>query len=84
MYKMIVRAKLRRLYRGVAQGNWQPIVDNFADDFVYRFIGDSPLGGTRRTKAAMAQWWKRIWFFSRALPWNRSGSLWKDGRGTQP
>lgn len=59
MYKMIVRAKLRRLYAGVAQGNWQPIVDNFADTFVYRFIGDTPLGGTRRTKPAMAEWWTR-------------------------
>jgi ketosteroid isomerase-like protein len=60
MYKMIVRAKLRRLYAGVATGNWQPIVDNFADDFAYTFIGDTPLGGTRRTKAAMAAWWTRI------------------------
>jgi hypothetical protein len=60
MYKMIVRAKLRRLYAGVAQGNWQPIVDTFADSFVYRFVGDTPLGGTRRTKAAMAEWWTRI------------------------
>jgi ketosteroid isomerase-like protein len=60
MYKMIVRAKLRRLYAGVGQGNWQPIVDSFADPFVYRFVGDTPLGGTRRTKAAMAAWWTRI------------------------
>jgi ketosteroid isomerase-like protein len=60
MYKMIVRAKLRRLYAGVATGNWQSIVDNLADTFVYRFIGDTPLGGTRRTKAAMAAWWTRI------------------------
>jgi ketosteroid isomerase-like protein len=60
MYKAIVRAKLRRLYAGVAEGKWQPIVDNQADDFVYRFIGDTPLGGTRRTKAAMAAWWTRV------------------------
>jgi ketosteroid isomerase-like protein len=60
MYKMIVRAKLRRLYAGVATENWQPIVDNLADTFVYRFIGDTPLGGTRRTKAAMVAWWTRI------------------------
>jgi ketosteroid isomerase-like protein len=60
MYKMIVRAKLRRLYAGVGQGHWQPIVDSFADPFVYRFVGDTPLGGTRRTRAAMAAWWTRI------------------------
>jgi SnoaL-like domain len=60
MYKMIVRSRLRRLYCGVGNGNWQPIVDNLADTFVYRFIGDTPLGGTRRTKSAMEAWWTRI------------------------
>jgi hypothetical protein len=60
MYKLIVRAKLRHLYAGVGLGKWQPIVDNLAETFVYRFIGDTPLGGTRRSKASMAAWWTRI------------------------
>jgi hypothetical protein len=60
MYKTIVKAKLRRLYAGVAQGNWQPIVDGFATQFSYRFAGDTPLGGTRTTHAAMQAWWKRL------------------------
>jgi ketosteroid isomerase-like protein len=60
MYKMIVKSRLRSLYAGVARGHWQPIVASLADEFVYTFVGDTPLGGTRRTKVAMAAWWTRL------------------------
>jgi ketosteroid isomerase-like protein len=60
VYKAIVRAKLRRLFADASQGNWQPIVDGFADDFSYRFIGNTPLGGTRTTRSSMDAWWTRL------------------------
>jgi ketosteroid isomerase-like protein len=60
MYKTIVRAKLRRLFEGASRGHWQPIVDGLADDFSYRFVGNTPLGGVRRTRAAMQAWWTRL------------------------
>jgi ketosteroid isomerase-like protein len=60
MYKAIVRAKLRRLFAGASKGNWQPIVDGLADDFSYRFVGNTPLGGTRTTRSAMQAWWTRL------------------------
>jgi ketosteroid isomerase-like protein len=60
MYKTIVRAKLRRLFAGASRGHWQPIVDGFADDFSYRFVGNTPLGGTRTTRVAMQAWWTRL------------------------
>lgn len=60
MYKAIVRRKLRTLFAGASKGNWEPIVEGFADTFSYRFVGDSPLGGTRTSKAAMALWWTRL------------------------
>jgi ketosteroid isomerase-like protein len=60
MYKAIVRAKLRRLFAGASRGQWQPIVEGFADDFSYRFVGNTPLGGTRTTRLAMQAWWTRL------------------------
>jgi ketosteroid isomerase-like protein len=60
MYKTLVRAKLNRLFAGASQGNWRPIVDGFDADFSYRFIGNTPLGGTRTTRAAMEAWWSRL------------------------
>jgi ketosteroid isomerase-like protein len=60
VYKAIVRAKLRRLFADASRGNWKPIVAGFADDFSYRFIGNTPLGGTRTTRSSMEAWWTRL------------------------
>jgi ketosteroid isomerase-like protein len=60
MYKAIVRAKLRRLFAGASRGNWQPIVDGLAEEFSYRFAGNTPLGGVRSTRASMQAWWTRL------------------------
>jgi ketosteroid isomerase-like protein len=60
MYKAIVRAKLRRLFSGASRGDWKPIVAGFATDFSYRFVGNTPLGGTRTTQDSMEAWWKRL------------------------
>jgi ketosteroid isomerase-like protein len=60
MYKTIVRAKLRRLFAGASEGHWQPIVDGFANEFSYRFVGNTPLGGTRTSRSSMQAWWTRL------------------------
>lgn len=61
MYKTIVRAKVKALFEEANRGNWQAIVDNLSDRFQYRFVGDSPLGGTRTSKPAMRAWFGRIY-----------------------
>lgn len=60
MYRTIVRRRVRSLFAEVNRGNWQAVVDALSDNFVYRFIGDTPLGGTRTVKASMQEWFKRI------------------------
>ncbi len=60
MYKTIVRAKIRHLFVRASEGNFQPILQTFAPKFIYRFVGDTPLGGTRKTIASMEKWWARI------------------------
>jgi ketosteroid isomerase-like protein len=60
MYKALVRSKLKRLFAGASRGDFMPIVDGFATDFSYRFVGNTPLGGTRTTRAAMVTWWTRL------------------------
>jgi len=42
------------------QRDWAYVVDQFAPGFTYRFVGDHALGGTRRTRAAMADWFERL------------------------
>jgi ketosteroid isomerase-like protein len=60
MYKMIVRARLRSLFRRASMGDWQPIVDELADTFRYQFVGDSPLGGVRTKHSSMEAWFRRL------------------------
>lgn len=60
MYRAIVRRRVSNIYSEINRGNWQSMIDGLADDFVYRFVGDTPLGGTRRTRRAMTLWWQRL------------------------
>ncbi len=60
MYKAIVRSTLKRLFAGASRGHFMPIIDGFAKTFSYRFVGNTPLGGTRTTRASMVAWWTRL------------------------
>jgi ketosteroid isomerase-like protein len=61
MYRTIVKKKVLALFREANRGNWNAIVDNLAPTFRYRFVGDTPLGGTRSTHAAMRLWFERLY-----------------------
>jgi ketosteroid isomerase-like protein len=61
MYRTIVRRRVLHLFRQANLGNWNAIVDGLADTFTYRFIGDTPLGGTRTSKPKMRAWFERLY-----------------------
>jgi ketosteroid isomerase-like protein len=61
MYRTIVRRRIRSLYKEANRGNWQAIVDTLHTKFAYRFVGDTPLGGTRTSKRAMQAWFQRVY-----------------------
>jgi ketosteroid isomerase-like protein len=61
LYRAIVRHRVRSLFAEANKGNWSAIVDNLAPTFQYRFVGDTPLGGTRRTHRAMRLWFERLY-----------------------
>jgi ketosteroid isomerase-like protein len=61
MYKSIVKGRIRHLFAEANRGNFQAVIDSLAPVFTYRFIGDTPLGGTRTTRAAMKAWFERIY-----------------------
>jgi ketosteroid isomerase-like protein len=96
MYKSIVRWRVRSLFAQANRGNWQAIVDSLSPKFVYRFIGDTPLGGTRTTKPAMQAWFKRVYrlvpdaqfdpqmVVVEGAPWNTRVMTYVKFRGTVP
>jgi ketosteroid isomerase-like protein len=61
MYRMLVRRKVLSLFAEANKGNWEAVIDALAPAFSYRFVGDTPLGGTRTTHAAMRLWWERLY-----------------------
>jgi ketosteroid isomerase-like protein len=61
MYKAIVRRRIIGLFAKANDGNWQAIIDALSDEFTYRFVGDTPLGGTRTKKTSMQDWFRRIY-----------------------
>jgi ketosteroid isomerase-like protein len=60
MYRMIVAAQVRKAWRHMQRGDWQYVLDGFADDFRYEFAGDHALGGVRTTRASQAEWFARL------------------------
>jgi ketosteroid isomerase-like protein len=61
IYRAIVRRRVHRLFAEANQGRWTAIVDGLAPTFSYRFVGDTPLGGTRTSHAAMRLWFERLY-----------------------
>jgi ketosteroid isomerase-like protein len=96
MYKTIVRWRVRSLFAEANRGNWQAIIDTLSPTFVYRFVGDTPLGGTRTTKPAMQAWFQRIYrlvpdaklqpqmIVVEGLPWNTRVMTYVTFSGTLP
>lgn len=65
MYRLIVAARIRKIFARINAGDWETMVGSLAPNFTYRFYGDNALGGVRKTPEAMRLWWQRVF---RLLP----------------
>jgi ketosteroid isomerase-like protein len=65
MFRMIARHQYRRAWRDMNAHDYQAIIRQLAPDFRVTFQGDTSLGGTRTTRAAMTAWFERLF---RLLP----------------
>jgi len=61
MYHFIVRRQLRSVFAQLGRGDYWPMIDSLATDFVYRFEGDSAIGGVRASRESMQLWWERMY-----------------------
>jgi ketosteroid isomerase-like protein len=61
MYHSIVKRRISTLFAKANRGEWHAIIDSLSSNFTYRFIGDTPLGGTRTKKSSMTAWFERIY-----------------------
>ena len=65
MYHAIVRKRIRDLFDAVSHGDAEPVLKAFAGRFEHSFLGETALGGSRKTLAATRQWYERLY---RLLP----------------
>jgi ketosteroid isomerase-like protein len=60
MYRSIVKRKYRKAWTAMNAHDYEAIVQQLAPTFEVRFIGDTSLGGSRRTREAMRLWFQRL------------------------
>jgi ketosteroid isomerase-like protein len=96
MYHFIVKRRIAALFAEANHGNYQAIIDSLAPNFIYRFIGDTPLGGTRTRKSSMKAWFERIYrlvpdaklnpqmIVVEGMPWNTKIMTYVKFNGTLP
>ena len=68
MYHAIVRRRTAQMFERLSAGEWEAVVEGLAEDVHHVFPGDHPLGGERRTRAAVALWFARL---ARLFPGHR-------------
>src|ERR1700691_1361781 len=68
MYHAVVRRRLKQLFDAVNHGDAEPVLRQFAGRFEHSFLGDTALGGSRRTLATTRRWYERLY---RLLPDHR-------------
>lgn len=59
-YKIILKRKILNGFEQLSKGNYNPLLDLFADNVHYKFEGNHALGGERFTKKAVALWFERL------------------------
>jgi ketosteroid isomerase-like protein len=84
VYKSIIKGRVRAILAAANKGDSSVMINALHPRFEYRFVGETPLGGTRTTRSAMQAWWKRLYTLFPGLqfepqeivvegpPWNTS------------
>jgi ketosteroid isomerase-like protein len=60
MYHQIVKGILRQGFQDISQGNFDKLLENFAQNVHFTFVGDTALGANVNSKAAVREWFHRV------------------------
>ncbi len=60
MYRAIIRRRVVSNFARLSAGDYKPVVAQLAPDVHHVFGGDTPLGGERRSRAAVERWFERL------------------------
>ena len=60
MYKLIVKKTVSNNFKALSKGNFQALLDTVSDNVEHHFLGDSSIGGYRKGKEKLQQWFERV------------------------
>lgn len=60
MYHFFVRRRVQTIFEHLNRGDFEFVLDQFADDAEHWFSGAHALGGVRRTQALRRAWYARL------------------------
>ncbi|MGA2550316.1 MAG: nuclear transport factor 2 family protein [Burkholderiaceae bacterium] len=91
IYRSVVRARLRRAFRALNEGNNTLILAAFAPDAKHTFFGEHALGGARQSPGSICAWYSRLAvlfpdlcfdlesILVEGMPWNTTAVVtWRD------
>ena len=61
MYHNIIKNKLKSNFKSLSQGNYQALLDTVHNNVEHQFLGDSPIGGARKSKEKLTRWFERVY-----------------------
>jgi ketosteroid isomerase-like protein len=60
MYHRIVQGIVRQGFRELSEGNFEHVVQQFAPEVIFSFMGDHALGGERRGQEETRAWFQKL------------------------
>jgi ketosteroid isomerase-like protein len=60
MYKTIVASQVRKAYRHISAGDFEPVLSNFHADIRFQMMGDHHLGDERRGLLEAREWFAEV------------------------
>ncbi|MBI1279744.1 MAG: hypothetical protein GC179_16570 [Anaerolineaceae bacterium] len=60
MYQLIAKQKIRRGFKEISSGNFEPLLSQFAPDIHFTFAGNHALAGDFHSRDVVHQWFQRV------------------------
>jgi ketosteroid isomerase-like protein len=59
MYRFFVKRQIRRQFARISRGDYEPVLERFGPSSLFRFSGDHELGGERRGREEVREFFRR-------------------------
>ena len=61
MYHLIIKSVINKNFNALSEGNYDILLETVSDNVHHSFLGNSAIGGERKSKDALRLWFKRVY-----------------------